>query len=238
MKKISPLNIAAFICIILMIMACNKKKYITGGTTENVNQYKSMTTYDYLKSDPLYDTLIQLIDAAGLENKINTQGTTFFVPTDYSVFNYLNMRTIVDQQTNVNAKFGLDSLIYYLQNDINNSKDSLLMYLINQPLSYSLLTNTGTFYPTELAGDSVIVSYEYTKDGTLGYNSVVSSAPQIVYFTQVWYPYDLSDANPAGEIPPNIGVHTLVKTSGIMTQTGIVNVLESSHILFFFGTKQ
>lgn len=238
MKKISLLNIALLVSIILIMMACNKKNYITGGTPENVNQYKSMTTYDYLKSDPLYDTLVQVIDAAGLEDKINTQGTTFFVPTDYSVFNYLNMRTIVDQQTDVNAKFGLDSLIYYLQNDINNTKDSLLMYLINQPLPYSVLTNTGTFYPTELAGDSVIVSYEYTKDGTLGYNSVVSTAPQIVYFTQVWYPYDLSDANPAGQIPPNIGVHTLVKTSGIMTQTGIVNVLESSHVLFFYGTKQ
>jgi hypothetical protein len=112
------------------------------------------------------------------------------------------------------------------------------MYLVHQPLPYESLSNTGAYYATELPGDSVIVSYEYTKNTNLGYNPVVSNIPQVVFFTQVWYHYDLNDDNPAGDIPEDLGVHTLVKTSGIQTQNGIMNALESSHTLFFYGTKQ
>lgn len=237
MKKTSLLKSAFFLSLVLLLNAC-KKDYITGGTKEDVNMYKNMTTYDFLKNDPLYDTLVQVIDAAKFKDKINEQGVTFFAPSDFSIYGYLNRRTIKLQNFDSNAKFALDSLLYYVSNNVDGTKDSLLMYLIHQPLSYSVLTNTGTFYQTELAGDSVIVSYEFTKDNNLGYNTVVSGTPQLVYFTQLWYPYPLNDANPAGDITPDIGIHTLVKTSGIMTQTGTVNALENSHTLFFYDTKQ
>lgn len=237
MKKIL-LNTILFLMVIIVFAAC-KKNYMTGGTPQDVNRYKNMTTYDVLAANPLYDTLVQIIDAAGIKDKINEQGTTFFAPSDYSIFNYLSARTVfVQNNINLDSTFGLDSLKYYLQNNINGTKDSMLMYLIHQPLSYSVLTNTGTLYPTELAGDTVIVSYEYTKNGSLGYNSLVSSEPQVVYFTQLWYHYNLSDDNKAGDVPEDIGVHTLIKTSGIETQNGIMNALENSHTLFFYGTKQ
>jgi hypothetical protein len=236
MKKIF-LDLSMLCCIVLIFSAC-KKDYITGGVSEDVHMYKNTTTYDVLKGNPLYDTLVQVIDAAGFKDKVNEQGVTFFAPSDYSILSYLGKRTIYLQNTvSQDAKFGLDSLLYYVTNNVNGTKDSLQMYLIHQPLTYSSLTNTGALYSTEL-GNSVIVSYEYTKDGGLGYNPVVSSAPQVVYFTQLWYPYDLSDANPASDITPDIGVHTLVKTSCIQTQTGILNALENSHTLFFYGTKQ
>ncbi len=237
MKKNFLKSLLPVCCILLMLNAC-KKDYITGGTPEDINQYKNTTTYDVLKSDAAYDTLIQVLDAAGLQEKINEQNVTFFAPSDWSILFYLNARTVYDQATiSQDAKFGLDSLLYYVSNNVNHTKDSLLMYLIHESLPYSALTNTGAYYDTEL-GNSVVVSYEYTKDGNLGYNPVVSSEPQIEYFTQMWYPYTLNDDNPAGSIPLNIGVHTLVKTSGIITQTGILNELENSHTLFFYGTKQ
>jgi hypothetical protein len=221
-----------------MFSAC-KKDYITGGVTEDVNAYKKMTTYDVLKSSALYDTLVQVIDAGGLKDKINEQGTTFFAPSDYSILGYLVQRTIfVQENINQDSQFGLDSLLYYVTNNTNGTRDSLLMYLVHQPLSYSVLTNTGTLYPTELAGDTVAISYEYTKDGTLGYNGLVSSQPQVVYFTQLWYHYDLSNDNPASDIPLDIGVHTLCNTSGIITSNGIMNSLSNSHTLFFYNTKK
>ena len=181
--------------------------------------------------------MIQLIDTAGLKDKLDQPGTTFFAPSDYSVFSYLNQRTIQVQNADPAAKFALDSLFYYLRNNVNGTRDSLSMYLIPQTLPYSALTNTGAFYPTELTGDTVIVSYEYTKDPNLGYNSLVSGVPQVVYFTQLWQPYALSDANPAGNITPDIGVHTLCTTSGIVTKTGMVNALSNAHTLFFYGTR-
>ena len=222
----------------LLSGAC-KKDYITGGDVENANMYKNTTTYDYLASSPLYDTLIQVIDAAGFKDKINAANTTLFVPSDYSVYNYLSERTALVQATiSQDSVFGLDSLLYYMKSNVNNTRDSLLMYMVSQPLPYSSLTDAGAYYATELPGDSMVVSYEYTRDGNLGYNGTVSTVPQVVYFTQMWYPYDLNDNNTAGDIPESVGVRTLVKNSGIQTQTGIVNALDNSHTLFFYGTKQ
>lgn len=239
MKKIFLINVGALIAIIFVLSACKKDYIIGGGSPENINYYKDSTTYDVLNGNPAYDTLVQIIDAAGLKDKINQQGTTFFAPSDVAIFNYLNARTIyVQNNYNQDSTFGLDSLKYYLQNNINGTKDSMLMYLIGKPLPYSALTNTGTLYPTELAGDTVIVSYEFTKNTALGYSTVVSNQPQIVYFTQLWYHYDLSDNNTAGAVPDNIGVHNLVKTSGINTQNGILNELDNSNFLFFYDTKQ
>jgi len=230
------LGVFVLVCIGTSWTAC-KKDYIVGGAAENTGAYSRTTTYDVLKSLPLYDTLVQLIDTAGIMDKVNEQGVTFFAPSDYSIYNYLNQRTIQVQNADPTARFALDSLFYYLRNNINGTRDSLLMYLVHQPLTYSVLTNTGAFYPTELTGDTVIVSYEYTKDGNLGYNPLVSGVPQLVYFTQLWQPYALSDANPAGDITPDIGVHTLCTTSGVVTKTGMINALSNSHTLFFYGTR-
>ena len=112
------------------------------------------------------------------------------------------------------------------------------MYLINKPLLYNNLTDMGALYPTELAGDTAIVSYEYTRNTSLGYNSIVSGVPQVVYFTQLWKHYNLSATTPAGLVPNTTGVHTLVKTSCIITKNGVMNALDNSHTLFFYGTKK
>ncbi|MEO5942344.1 MAG: hypothetical protein ABIP30_15480 [Ferruginibacter sp.] len=237
-KTVSPLLYLG-IFTLLIVSSCKKNDYITGGVPENVNMYKNTSTYDVLAKNALYDTLIKVINAAGIKDKINAQGSTFFAPSDYSIYNYLATRTYVLQNTvNQNAQFGLDSLLYYVSNNINGTRDSLSLYLIPQLLTYNILTQTGAYYNTGLAGDKVIVSYELTKDPNQGYNPVVSGYPRLVYFTQMWYPYDLSDDNPAGKVPLNIGVHTLVTSSGLQTQNGIIHSLTNSHVLFFYGTKQ
>ncbi len=226
-------NTISLLFAIVMLVSC-KKDYITG-TIQDVNVYKNMTTYDVLKTNSKYDTLVQIIDTAGYKDLINASGTTFFAPTNTAINNYLNTRTLALQVANKNAKFGLDSLFYYLRNNIKGTRDSMGIYLVQQALPYSVLTNTGAKYPTKLVGDTVVVSYEYQ---TTGYNSNVSSSPQIVYFTQLWKPYILSDATPASKIPGTIGVRTIVTTSGILTQNGVMNALTYNHTLFFYGTKQ
>ncbi|MES1249267.1 MAG: hypothetical protein ABUL46_01215, partial [Chitinophaga rupis] len=222
-------------CLLLALGSC-KKSYIAGGSIEDVNKYKNTSTYDVLKGNPQYDTLIRLIDTAGLKDKINANGTTFFAPSDVAVLSYLNLRTIYVQATiDQYGKFALDSLFYYLRNNVNGTRDSLLMYLIPQSLPYSVLTNSGTAYPTELAGDTAIVSYEYISDQYLGYSSLVSGQPQLVYYTHLWYPFAPSVNNPVGGISPQNGVHDLAKTSGILTQNGIIHALDNTAPLFFYG---
>jgi len=237
MKKIAFFILIALSTCSIMWCGCSKK-YIVGGQPEDVNMYKNTLTYDMLKGNPLFDTLLRVIDTAGLKDKINETGTTFFAPSDYSIYNYLYLRTIQDQNSNQYAQFGLDSLFYYLRNNINGTKDSLSMYLVHTPLTYNVLSSSGTAYPTALTDDTVVVSYEYTTNSLLGYSGYVSGRPQVVYFTQLWYPFTIGPSSPVDSIPINIGVRTLVTTSGITTQNGVVNVLESSHVLFFSGTKQ
>lgn len=238
MKLITAITLAVLLTTATAFFTACKKDYISGGAVQDVNVNANMPTYDVLKSNPLYDTLVQLIDAAGLKDRINEPNSTFFAPSDYSIRKYLELRTFAAQAVNQYAQFGMDSLVYYLKNNIRGTRDSLLLYLIHKPLTFSVLSNTGALYPTALTGDTVIVSYEYTKDDKQGYNSVVSGIPQLVYFTQLWHHYEVSESTPAGKVPPDIGVHTLCKTSGINTQTGIMNALENSHTLFFYGTRQ
>lgn len=240
MKKIISYKLLALFLAVTILGAC-KKSYIIGGTPQDVNAYKNMTIYDVLKSNPLYDTVVRLIDTAGIKDKINAQGVTFFAPTDNAVLGYLNARTLLVQATiNQNSKFLLDSLFYYLRNNIKGTRDSLLMYLVPKPLPYNALSVNGAIYQTALAGDSVIVSYEYvpTIDNNSGYNPIVSVVPQVVYFTQLWGAYTISPSTPAGSIAAPIGIHNLVKTSGIITKNGMMNILDNSNFLFFYGTNK
>lgn len=233
------IKIVGVLLMMSVFVACKKSDYIVGGETQDVNMYKNMTTYEVLKSNTQFDTLVQLIDAAGLKETINQTNSTFFGVTNTSISKYLTERSNYVQATiDQNKKFLLDSLVYYLQNNIDGTRDSLLMYLIpGKTLLYSDLNKYGAIYQTALGGDSAAVSYEETKDESLGYNSLVSSIPKLIYFTQLWYEYDLSESNPASDIPESVGVRTRVQTSNMQSKNGVVHVLEGSHVLFFYGTK-
>lgn len=238
-KKINIILIVFFTIVWLGGFTACKREYIVGGVPHDVNMYKNMTSYEVLKSLPQFDTLVQLIDAAGFKDKINQSGSTFFAVTNGTVFNYLNQRTLVLQNTvNQTKKFLLDSLTYYLKNNIKGTADSLGMYLIpDVVVSPEKTTSIGTIYPSALSGNNVIVSFESTRDGSLGYYSSISSVPRILYFTQLWKPYQLSPVNTAANVPASVGVHTRVSTAFINTRNGVINVLTPGNTLFFFGTR-
>ncbi len=231
----TAISIILITIIFLPFVSCKKNNYIVGGIVQDTNMYKQTSTYDVLNSIPGFDTLVQLIDAAGFKDKINANGTTFFAPANGAIYKYLSKRTLFVQHTyDQYAQFGLDSLIYYIKNNKDGTRDSLLMYLINKPLTYDVLTVAGVAYPTQLANDTAVVSYEYTYDPYRGYSSQVSTIPQLVYYTHLWAHYDIDPSNKIGDVPAEVGTHTLVQTSGIKTQNGILNVLhKASHILFF-----
>ncbi len=226
--------------VVTTFMLSCKKDYIKGGSTHNADMYKNTLSYDVLKQIPGYDSVLILFDSAGLKDMINTPGTTFFPPNNSAIINYLNARTIALQIGNANAKFGFDSLIYCVKNNTRGLRDSLGMYFIATALPYSALTNAGAKYATKLNGDTAVISFEYVNTNTgLGYSSLVSSIPQVVYYTKMWYPYSsLTDANPASKIPGTVGVRTICQTSGIVTKNGVMHTLPYNQNLFFYGTKK
>lgn len=230
--KMKLLFVAAVIISVGALMSSCSKNSVTGGI-EDVNQYKSVTSYEYLQSRPRYDTTLKVIDAAGLKDSINAVNTTFFAPNNTSILSYLNLRTIAAQQKDQYAKWPLDSLLYYVSTNKEHLRDSLKMYLFRQLISFDVKA-IGEYFPSGLANDTAIISYEITKSSGLGYNSNYSSPLRVLYFTHLYKPYPpLSIDNPASDIGSDVGARVLVRRAGVNTKDGIVNELSETHTLFF-----
>ena len=222
-----------FVVLTAALPGCKKNDYLSGGTINNPKV--NMTTYDYLQSNSLhqFDSVLLIIDKAGLKELINQQGATFFAPTNAAVYAYLNVRTLAMQKVDPSAKYTLDTLFRY---DLARVADSMRMYVINQPLTYDKLTADGTKYATQLPGDTAVVAFVPTNSAVLGYFNQISNVPQIVTYFQLWQP--LEDPFQAVNIPNNVGVANICQTSGIQTTNGTLHVLANGNPLFFYGTKK
>ncbi|MGE8301523.1 MAG: fasciclin domain-containing protein [Sphingobacterium paramultivorum] len=221
-------SILTVIVLGTMMYSCKKDGYFVGGDLHNPKI--NMTTYDWLKSnkDGVFDTVIMLIDKAGIKDKINKQGITFFAPTDYDVYNYVQVRTAQIQRIDPDKKWTVDSMIKY---ELPRFADSIDMYVVNQQLTNDMFNEKGTTYKNA-KGNNVVVSYEETSDPNLGYNSASSIKPRIVYFSYLFQA--LGSNVPASGITLPVGVRTRVQTSNAQTTTGVVHVLNNSHTLFFY----
>jgi len=227
MKNISKL-IIVFALANIVFAACKKDDYIIGGKLESSTT--TLSTYDYLKSNKyqMFDTLLMVIDKAGLKDVINQKGITFYAPSDFSINNYLQAKTLEAQKVDPFAKYSIDTLIKY---DLNVFKDSLNAYIVPQKIVYGSLTQNGVVFNTAKNGSQVVISYEPTFDTNLGYTSAVSTAPRIEYYTFI--KGHLPPVVVASQIADTVGVRVLCQTSGLTTSTGQLNVLSNSHVLFF-----
>lgn len=212
----------------LFFSACKKDDYFVGGTLHNAKV--NMTTYDFLKSNNrgLFDTLLLLVDKAGIKDQINKPDITFFAPTDYSIASYCAYRSLQIQKIDPFKRWTVDSIIKY---ELPRFADSINVYMLPAKVSYNELTENGKLYNTQKAGSQAVVSYESTDEVSLGYNENSSVYPRVVYFNYLYKTLDGPIVAP--EIPSTSGARTLVQTSGVESTTGIVHVLVNTHRLFF-----
>lgn len=207
------LGVAAF-------WSCNEEYLIDGGVANpNVN----LSTYEYLKTNPIFDTLVILIDKAGLKDKVNG-ANTFMAPTDYSIKNFVNA-VLSDMRV-------LDPLAKYTINDIPvDTLKKLEAYLIPGALTRDKLTKEGKEY-TSLNGEKRKISLE-PRDIYTGY---LSDKPEFVYFYKKkgtkWDDYAATGLDKAEQ-----DLNVQVRTSGIISQTGVVHVLQGNHVAFFYEAK-
>lgn len=233
MKNIFKLFLTVFTVAVTMV-ACKKNDYFVGGTLHNAKV--NLTTYDFLKNnkDKLFDTLLILVDKAGIKDKINQPGISFFAPTNYSINAYFLKKTLQVQKSNPSKRYTLDTLIKY---DLDVFKDSINVYIAPKTINYDNLTEKGTLYATAKTGVNCVVSFEATNDPNLGYNANSTNRPQLMYYTFLLKP--ITSPFVASEIPPSDGIRNRIQTSGIETTTGMVHVLENAkpdgtgHVLFF-----
>lgn len=227
MKK-TILNIFLLMGIVVAISSCKKDAYFVGGELHNPKI--NMTTYDWMKSNKygVFDTVLMLIDKAGVKDKINATGITFFAPTDYDVDNYVQLRTTAIQKIDPKKKWTVDSIMKY---ELNRFKDSIDIYITKEILPNDVLTANGKKYKN-VKGGEFFVSYEETRDPALGYNPNSTVIPRVVMFTYLFQPV-AADVDITKIVPP-VGVRTLVQTSNAQTTTGVVHVLNNAHTLFYY----
>lgn len=186
-----------------LLSACKKDDYLKGGSIHNPKV--DMTSFDYLKKNPLFDTLCILIEKAGNKDVINKSGVSFFAPTDYHVSTYIAMKNAQAQLKDEALRYTLDSMIKY---ELNVFRDSIKVHIINEQLPYSSLSATPKVFQTALAGVSAKISYEEVQDEKLGYNPYTGTYPRLVFF----------EMN---------GIRTYCQTSGIVTNTGMLFVIQN-----------
>jgi hypothetical protein len=216
--------------LLASIYSC-KKNYTIGGSlfVPQVN----MSTYDYLKTNHLFDTLVIMIDKMGLKDELNSSGT-FFAVTNYTIRSYVQQRAFVEQTltNNENLIYTFDSL------DLPALKDSLRSYMFPNRITRDSLTKIGKLY-TANSGVTRLVQLLPTTDYTN--QDVFTTDPQYIYLTKI-LPLPGSpvptDSTGISQLDPSQLLQTLCQTTGILTTTGVLHVLNNGHMFNYYGDNQ
>ncbi|AEV98109.1 hypothetical protein A4D02_33515 [Niastella koreensis] len=227
-RKIKILT-AVSALMLLATVAC-KKSYTIGGSTFTAQV--NMTTYDYLKTNHLFDTLVMMIDKAGLKDELNQAGT-FFAFSNYSIRNYVNakgddLRII---RNNENMPYTFDSL------NLPALKDSLRSYMFTDRFTRDNITRNGLWRPSrngEYRLMQLIPTTDYTNQ------NVFTTEPQYIYFTKIialpGHPVP-ADSTQLPSVVDEQRLGNLCQTTGIITTTGVLHVLANSHTFNFYDNN-
>lgn len=209
--------------VILTVIASCKKDYKSGGGASD--PHVNMTTYDYLKSNPLFSSFVKLIDRAGLKDAINGD-VTLFVTTNYGVDDYLkamkNKRAI--ELNDENITYTLDSIPLW-------RLDSLKTYIFDGKINREDMTQKGKFYVTKF-GAIPNVQFRININRIYQYTNYVDYVDYVVY-SKVIGTLDEDEPDPTQIPKALVDKASYVQTSGIITTTGIIHVLDGYHRLFF-----
>lgn len=219
-------HILFFLILVAGLTSC-KKSYIDDGGKSNPNV--NMTTYDFLKSDTLFADLVHLIDRAGLKETINGN-ITFFATTNYGVQDYMKaMRQRRD------VAVGNENLPYTLDSIPLSNLDSLKTYMFDGKINRDQITLDGKLY-NSLFGPVSNVQYLIKMVRTLDYNAYLDHVDYVT-FTKVYAQRDDLVLDPKTIPAAEVDASSTCQTSGIVTTTGIVHVLDGYHRLLFNNDK-
>lgn len=217
-------NITTLLIIgaLVFFSSCKKDYTDNGGVSD---AHVNMTTYDYLKSKPIFSSLVTLIDRGGFKDKINGN-TTFFATTNYGVDEYLkamkNIRAI--ELGDENITYTLDSIPMF-------RVDSLQTYMFDGALGRDKLSVKGAFFPS-LYGDIPDVRFKLWLNRSFAYGSYVDYVDYVVYSKVIGTDDSQEpDINAVPEAEKDKSV--TVQSSGIITTNGVVHILDGYHRLFF-----
>jgi hypothetical protein len=226
MKTFKYFMLCAF--LITAFYSCKKDDVIGGNVfTAKVN----MTTYDYLKTNHLFDTLVIMINKMNLKDEVNSSGT-FFAVTNYSIHSFVlaKQAELQAEQNNENLKFTFDSL------DFGSLKDSLRAYMFKAKYTRDNLTPAGTLATADDGEVRLIQQIPVTAyTGPL-----FTTEPQYIYLCKLVATPDFAlppvlDSTTVKLLDPSQILNTLCQTTGILTTTGVLHVLSNDHTFTYFN---
>ncbi|WP_212003404.1 fasciclin domain-containing protein [Chitinophaga sp. HK235] len=225
MKKIR--SYILFCCIILVAFQSCKKDHIIGGSLHSAKF--NGTTYEYLHTNRLFDTLILLIDKTGLKDEVNANNTTFFAPTNYCIYNYV--KKVV--QARLQLQTGNENLVFnFDQLDFPSLKDSLRAYIFPGNIIRDSLNKNGTLY-TAKDGEQRLITLEEDPSNTY-VNAGFTDRPKYIYITKIFGTRDPVDPDSLAALPESQrDVKDIIQSSGIITNNGVVHVIGNSHNFTF-----
>ncbi len=207
--------------------SCKKNDYLVGGSLHNA-KFEG-TTYDYLKTNPLFDTLLILIDKTGLKDEVNAANNTFFAPTDYAIQNYVKKVVQARKRLETNN----ENLIFNFSDlDFASLKDSLRAYIFSEKITRDMLNADGKMY-TAKDGEKRHISLRDDLSGTYSTGGLTVT-PKYIYFTKVIGDIDPIDNSDVPDDQKDIRI--TCQTTGIITNNGILHVLANYHN-FAFGVE-
>jgi hypothetical protein len=210
----------SILLITLLFAACKKDDHFLGGSP--TNDHTDLTTYDYLKANSNFDTLILLIDKAGLKETINSD-VTFVAPTDYSIKQFLAIRTRLLQiaENDENIKYTIDSL------KAPELRDSLLAYVFTGKIVRADLSLESQVYKNKVNED---FAFKLTKND--GFDNIFSGGVRYMALTKIINGLD-PDPRPDDYPEEDRDMQYTLQTTGIITKTGVLHVLQNNHVFYW-----
>ncbi|MBV8253456.1 MAG: fasciclin domain-containing protein [Chitinophaga sp.] len=217
---------------IVLLQACKKDNYIVGGSLHNP-KYNG-TTYDYLHTNHLFDTLLIVIDQLGLKDEINANNTTFFAPTNYCFYNYV--KKIVQARKRI-AQNDENLVVNFSDIDLNTLRDSIRAYIFPGRIVLDSLDKYGKMITAMDGEQRLIRAIEDPSVNVGGTN--FTDLPKYMFLTKIYGTRDPDNLDSLKLIPDSQKDETsIMQTTGIITNNGVLHVLSNYHILTFAKIPQ
>jgi hypothetical protein len=212
-------NYIYFLVIAVLCVSCDNH-FIDGGLH---NPEVNVSTVDYLKGNYKFEKILTLYEKAGMLQDLNEKNITVFMPTDYTVDRYVVQMRIAyrAKMRDENYPYNFDTLVVHLP----EFRDSLAMYIIQEPINRSNLAQP-LLKKSKLGSEMQI----YLEESLLYTEWLPNSKPLFLH-----YKYVINGLDKPGEITPpaDRDIVNMCQTSGIVTTTGILHVLEDIHNMFY-----
>jgi len=217
-------NILYITLLLILASSCQKEDYKNDGGVSDPHVNK--TTYDFLKEHGSFDSLVRIIDHAGIKDIINSK-ITLFVTTDYGVKDYV----MAKKQEKI-VEVG-DENISFSITDIpkNELRDSMMIYVYDGEINRENLSTENKYFTSKF-GAIPNVRFNIKLRRTRDFSSYLDYVDYL-NFTKVIKSLDADEpdynAIPDGDLDRSFDC----QTSGLITTTGVVHVLTNDHRLFF-----